>query len=328
MKNLFSILLSFLVITFSLNTKNIVAAPINTGDGPPEYLVVPNAYNNTPGTSSFLGPLSATARTYQLLIHADQLTDFIDKTLLGIAFRLPTSANASWPVVDIQILNYDIYLSGSVNPSERSLVFAENIVGTQTQVRSDRFDIPMGSFTFGNSPNHFGPELGFDSPYLYTGGNLLIEIRHSGFTGTSSRSNDAIGTATTGYGTQFSACWQTGNTATSGLQGNFSVVRITGDDLVGIIGHSEIPQDYILKQNYPNPFNPSTTIQFSIPVKEYVTLKVFNSLGQQVATLVNSEMLAGTYDFSFDAAGLTSGAYYYELRAGDFKETRRMLMIK
>ena len=329
MKSLFTFVLSILISFFFFNPSvNISATPLNTGDGSPDTLVVPNGYSNVPGNNTFLGPLSTTARTYQLLIHADQLTDFINKTLITIAFRLPSNANADWPPLNIEVLTYDIYLSGSVNPSERSLVFAQNIVGPQTQVRTARYDIPQGSYSSGASPNGFGPELSFDSPYLYTGGNLLIEIRHTGFTGTASRSNDAIGTATTGYGTQFSACWQTGNTATNGVQGNFSVVRITGDNLVGIIGQNEIPQEYQLQQNFPNPFNPSTTIQFSIPNSEFVTLKVFNSLGQEVSRLVNTNLTAGTYDFSFDATGLTSGIYFYELSAGDFRETKRMLLVK
>lgn len=321
--------LLFLVCLFtSISTINNKAFAYNYDEGTPDSLVIPLGYANTPGTSTFLSPLSTTARTYQMLIHASQLTEFVNKSLLGIAFRLPTNATSSWPVVDVEILNYDVYLSGSVNPSERSLVFIENVVGTQELVRTGRYDIPTGSYPSGGSPNNFGTEITFDGAYVYTGGNLLIEIRHSGFSNTASRSNDALSTSTSGYGTLFSACWQTGYTATNGLQGNFSIVRIKGDDLVGIIGETEIPSEYKLHQNYPNPFNPSTTISFSIPEKEFVTLNVYNSLGQVVSTLVSSELLPGNYDFSFDASNLTSGVYFYEIRAGEFVNSKRMMLLK
>jgi hypothetical protein len=92
---------------------------------------------------------------------------------------------------------------------------------------------------------------------------------------------------------------------------------------------SEIPGDYSLSQNYPNPFNPSTKIRFDLPQsKGIVKLSVFNSLGQVVSTLVDRELSAGSYEYTFDGAQLTSGIYFYKLEAGDFVETKRMLMVK
>ncbi len=90
----------------------------------------------------------------------------------------------------------------------------------------------------------------------------------------------------------------------------------------------EVPDSYDLAQNYPNPFNPSTTIQFSIPVSEVVTLKVFNALGEEVAQLVSRNMNAGTYSAEWNAAGLSSGVYYYRLEAGRFVETRKLVLVK
>jgi hypothetical protein len=116
-----------------------------------------------------------------------------------------------------------------VAPADRSLTFANNVVGAQTLVRSGGLTVPASSFSAGASPNAFGLAIGFDTGYLYTGGNLLIEIRHTGFTGTS-RSTDAMlatGGAAQGYGTLFSAAWSSSYTGTSGSQGNFSVLQIS-----------------------------------------------------------------------------------------------------
>ena len=83
-----------------------------------------------------------------------------------------------------------------------------------------------------------------------------------------------------------------------------------------------------LSQNYPNPFNPSTTIRYGLPSRSHVTLSIFNTLGQQVATLVEGEMEAGYHEVQFDASGLASGVYLYRLQAGDFVQTKRLLLLK
>ncbi|MCG8373760.1 MAG: T9SS type A sorting domain-containing protein, partial [Balneolales bacterium] len=94
-------------------------------------------------------------------------------------------------------------------------------------------------------------------------------------------------------------------------------------------GYFDIPGSYSLSQNYPNPFNPGSTIQFGLPETAEVTLKVFNMLGQQVATLVNNEkMHAGRHSVQFDARNLASGVYIYRIHAGSFVQTKRMILIK
>ena len=190
---------------------------------------VPNAFAAAPGTGTFLGPLTNSARTYQLLIHESQLTDHLGLSLTGISFRLPTSATSEWPTSAISFGSYDIRLSESVAPAARSLTFASNVVGAQTLVRSGALMLDAGSFSSGSSPNPFGVGINFDSGYQYTGGNLLIEIRHTGFTGTS-RSVDAMiatGGAADGYGSLFSAAWAGSYTGVSGSQGNFAVLQVT-----------------------------------------------------------------------------------------------------
>jgi hypothetical protein len=111
---------------------------------------------------------------------------------------------------------------------------------------------------------------------------------------------------------------------------------------------NEIPSSFMLRQNYPNPFNPSTTISFSIPqvmVRQahhdnadvipslsrdevHVTLKVYDVLGREVATLVNDNLGAGSYSYNFDASKLTSGVYLYKLQAGKYSETKKMILMK
>jgi hypothetical protein len=220
MKAVFTFLFAALIFCFSIPSIG------NSNTATQAFQVVPTEYAGIPGTHSFAGPLATSQRTYQLLIHQDQLATLIGQDLTAIVWRIPASATGNWPTAEVIFTSYDIYLSGSVPPSDRSLIFAENIVGPQTQVRTGGLTIPASAYPSGGSPNGFGPEITFNDPYLYTGGHLLIEIRHTGFTGTS-RSIDAVGTAISGYGTQFSACWQTGYTATSGLQGNFGVVQIS-----------------------------------------------------------------------------------------------------
>ncbi len=88
------------------------------------------------------------------------------------------------------------------------------------------------------------------------------------------------------------------------------------------------PSNYSLTQNFPNPFNPSTTINFTIPNNEFVTLKVYNILGSEVATLVNENLGAGAYKYNFDAQNLASGVYLYELNAGNFREIKKMNLLK
>ena len=89
-----------------------------------------------------------------------------------------------------------------------------------------------------------------------------------------------------------------------------------------------IPLEYSLQQNYPNPFNPTSTIVYGIPNNGLVTLQVYNLLGEVMVTLVNEEKSAGTYDVEFDASNLPSGIYFYKLQAGNFVETKKMILLK
>jgi hypothetical protein len=89
-----------------------------------------------------------------------------------------------------------------------------------------------------------------------------------------------------------------------------------------------LPGNFNLSQNYPNPFNPSTKISYQLKVTSQVTLKVYDWLGSEVATLVNEEQASGGYEFNFDGNGLTSGIYFYSLKAGDYGDTKSMILMK
>ncbi|NUN71345.1 MAG: T9SS type A sorting domain-containing protein [Bacteroidetes bacterium] len=91
---------------------------------------------------------------------------------------------------------------------------------------------------------------------------------------------------------------------------------------------ANIPTVYALDQNFPNPFNPTTSITYSIPFSGLVSLKVFNVLGQEVATLVNAQQAAGYYTASFNASALSSGVYFYKIEAGNYTSVKKMMLLK
>ena len=97
---------------------------------------------------------------------------------------------------------------------------------------------------------------------------------------------------------------------------------------VGITDERAIPTAYALSQNYPNPFNPTTTIKYQIPELSFVTIKVYDVLGIEIATLVNEEKAVGSYEVEFDATSLPSGIFFYKLQAGDFVATKKMVLMK
>ena len=91
---------------------------------------------------------------------------------------------------------------------------------------------------------------------------------------------------------------------------------------------TDLPTGFILHQNYPNPFNPTTTIRFKIAISAFTTLKVYDVLGKEVATLLNELLRPGTYETTFDAQGLASGVYFYRMQAGSFVETKKLVLLR
>ena len=103
-------------------------------------------------------------------------------------------------------------------------------------------------------------------------------------------------------------------------------IIISSVDDINVI--NKIPTSFTLNQNYPNPFNPNTIISYSVPKKEFVTLKVYDILGKEITTLVNEERGIGNYIAEFNASNLSSGVYFYKIQAGSFNQIKKMLLIK
>ncbi|MEO8209622.1 MAG: T9SS type A sorting domain-containing protein, partial [bacterium] len=100
--------------------------------------------------------------------------------------------------------------------------------------------------------------------------------------------------------------------------------------LTGIAANSisQTPEMFSLSQNYPNPFNPTTKINYSLPVSNFVSIKIFDVLGKEVVNLINERQNAGTYSVEFNAGNLSSGVYFYRIDAGEFTDIKRMVLIK
>lgn len=112
------------------------------------------------------------------------------------------------------------------------------------------------------------------------------------------------------------------------LESDIATVSITVEPLIRADVDRELPFQYALSQNYPNPFNPVTTIEYSIPTAEQVTLRVFNMLGREVATLVEGIQAPGIHEVQFNAGNLPSGMYVYRLEASGFNETKKLILLK
>ncbi|MEO8210830.1 MAG: T9SS type A sorting domain-containing protein, partial [bacterium] len=119
----------------------------------------------------------------------------------------------------------------------------------------------------------------------------------------------------------------------AGLEKDLNILVIKTDSIgyapVSIKNiNSELPASFKLYQNYPNPFNPGTNIKYQIVNSNFVELKIYDVLGKQVATLVNQKQSAGTYSVDWNASNFPSGVYFYSIKAGSFKETKRMILLK
>lgn len=107
-----------------------------------------------------------------------------------------------------------------------------------------------------------------------------------------------------------------------------NVCKVNGSTGISSSLNTEIPGEYSLSQNYPNPFNPVTNVEFGISKLGFVSLKIYDVLGKEVTTLVSENLQPGTYKYNFDASNLSSGIYFYSIKAGDFVQTRSMMLLK
>ena len=101
-----------------------------------------------------------------------------------------------------------------------------------------------------------------------------------------------------------------------------------GTKLTDAENQNIFPEEFNLSQNFPNPFNPVTKIKFTIAEEGLVTLKVYNLLGQQIATLLNNELKSGAYNVDFNGTNLSSGVYFYTIRTNSYSATKKMILLK
>ena len=113
------------------------------------------------------------------------------------------------------------------------------------------------------------------------------------------------------------------------IPGDVYLIKTWVDGLVPVRNERNVtPIGFALFQNYPNPFNPTTTISFSLPLKSFVSLKIFDVLGQEVSVLISEGLSPGTCSMRWNAEGLASGIYLYKLQAGSFSETKKLILLK
>ena len=202
----------------------------------------------------------------------------------------------------VDITEYKIYDSGGFNGTKPKKEFPSGSV------------IPANGFLFiivdDTSASGFGLSSGGEKVWFENASGIVID----------SVDLIAITDTATSYGRlpDGSTNWQILNPRTRGFS---NVVTDVENEFNSI-------SEYRLNQNYPNPFNPSTTISFTIPATSNVSLKVFNVLGKEVATLVHETKSAGNYSINFNASGLSSGVYFYQLTTDNFTSTKKFILLK
>lgn len=193
-------------------------------------VVVPNSLVGTDGDGTFaLTSTGAAGRTYQMTIASGQLSGAVGMNIVGMRFRLNAGA-ASWPPANVSYAQWDVFMGAGVAPGAMSNTFALNFTGTPTQVRSGGLAFAANSFPSGGVPNAFGPVISFNTPFLYTGGDLAIETRFSAQVGSTTQSPlDGVlasGGPGNGWGVNYAARWTSSSVGTTGTNGNFLVTEL------------------------------------------------------------------------------------------------------
>ncbi len=183
--------------------------------------VVPNGLGSADGDGAFTLSSTGLSRTYQMQIHSSQLAGFVNSKLNGLQWRLDSSVTAGWPDAAANFSQFDIYIGAGVDPSARSTTFASNFIGTPTLVRTGALTFNPGDFSATGSPvKPWGKVIGFND-YLYTGGNLAVELRYSAQGGsTVTPKLDAVTASAPGYGSLYSSNWALDATASTAFFSN------------------------------------------------------------------------------------------------------------
>jgi hypothetical protein len=254
---------------------------------------------------------------------------FLRDTLLFVSgdyggIRIYSAASPAKPV-----LLWEQYYSssGASFPLGKTLFVSDESTIRAFDISVPKYPIELGSFNFGRriTDIYVRDSLAFVSVYSngysMDNGMVILDVHNLNSLKEVARAN------TPGYST--------------GIFPTSSYIFLADDkDGVYIYDRNEIttgiskptlgyiPTNYKLFQNYPNPFNPSTTIKFSLPKESYVTLKIYNILGQELAQLISQKLNIGTYTTKWNASNYSSGIYFYSLRAGGYSETKKLILLK
>ncbi|MFZ1979439.1 MAG: T9SS type A sorting domain-containing protein, partial [Bacteroidota bacterium] len=266
----------------------------------------------------------------------------------GISFKLIDVGNYD-DVTSLAFAGSNIY-AGTFNGSN-DVVFLSTNSGTDWIVADSGLPVDDYVVSFGASGTNLFAGTYTGSIFLSANNGTSWNAVNTGLTNMTVNTFVVSGTnifaGTQGGGVLLSinngAKWTQVNTGL--MDTNVYALAVSGHDLFAGTGHgvwrrslndmvtvvkenSEIPVSLSLLQNYPDPFNPTTTISFTIPSRSSVSLKIFDILGREVATIVSQELPAGTYSRQWNAAKMSSGIYFYRLQAGSFTQTKRLVLLK
>jgi hypothetical protein len=175
--------------------------------------------------------------------------------------------------------------------------------------------------------------INLPSPYFNWNGtsNLLVEICYNNSVFT--HSSNVYSTAAPNMTYHQHQDLSTGNGCIDITSGSLQSTRPNvcfSNQIISGTGNSNklVPENFYLSQNYPNPFNPTTKIKFGLAKNSFVSLKIFDILGREIKSLVNTQMTAGEYIVDFNGSELPSGAYFYRLETNNFTETKKLILLK
>jgi Secretion system C-terminal sorting domain len=222
--------------------------------------------------------------------------------------------------------SYDFYFGIAVGSDESTMT--NNMSAAETQYNSSILPVELTSFSASVDRNNV--LLKWETATEINNRGFEIERKNG------SESNWVTIGFKDGHGTSTDAHSYSYVDNVSNISVSHFSYRLKQVDFDGTFSYSNevevnvnsVSSNYSLNQNYPNPFNPSTIISFSLPAKDFVTLKVYNLLGEEVGSLISKEMEAGNYSFNFQSENLPSGIYLYTLTAGKFKDTKKMILLR
>jgi hypothetical protein len=254
---------------------------------------------------------------------------FLRDTLLFVngdygGIRIYSVASPTKPVL---LWEKDYSTCGASYPLGKTLFVADESTIRAFDISVPKYPIELGSFDFRRriTDIYVRDSLAFVSVftngYGQDNGMVILDIRKLNSLKEAARAN------TPGFST---SVFSTANYIffSDDLDGVFIYDRNEITTGISKPTPGYIPTNYKLFQNYPNPFNPNTTIKFSLPKESYVTLKIYNILGQELAQLVSQKLNVGTYTTKWNASNYSSGIYFYSLRAGDYSETKKLILLK